>query len=133
MRNVINKVLSEHEYVEFLVGREGEFDILAASELKSIMRSRDTSNCSLTLVIPYLRADFEKNQADYEAYYDSVELCEESAAAHPKAAIQIRNHTMVDRSDLCIFYVIHPSGGAYQTKQYAETAGKRIISLDFSQ
>ena len=133
LRNVINKVLSEHEYVEFLVGREGEFDILAASELKSIMRSRDTSNCSLTLVMPYLRADFEKNQADYEAYYDSVELCEESAVAHPKAAIQIRNRAMVDRSDLCVFYVTHSSGGAYRTKRYAEAAGKRIISLDFSQ
>ena len=132
LRKAIENLLAEHEYVEFLIGREGEFDILAASVIKSIMRSRDNGNCSLMLVMPYLRADFEKNQAEYEAYYDSVELCEESAASHPKAAIQIRNRTMVDRSDLCIFYVTHPSGGAYRTKQYAEAAGKRIISLDFS-
>ena len=132
LRAVIEKILAEHEYVEFLIGREGEFDILAASVIKSIMRNRDIGNCSLTLVMPYLRTDFEKNQAEYEAYYDSIKLCEESAAAHPKAAIQIRNRFMVDRSDLCVFYVTHPSGGAYRTKQYAEAAGKQIISLDFS-
>ena len=26
VENVINKVLRQHEYVEFLVGRDGEFD-----------------------------------------------------------------------------------------------------------
>ena len=129
LRAVIEKILVEHEYVEFIIGREGEFDILAASVIRKIARGRDTGNCSLTLVMPYLRAGFEKNQSEYEAYYDSVELCEESAAAHPKAAIQIRNRAMVNRSDLCIFYVTHPTGGAYWSKQYAEAAGKRIIPV----
>lgn len=132
LRAAIEKILSDHEYVEFLIGREGEFDVLAASVIKGIARSRDIGNCSLTLVMPYMRADFENNRSEYEAYYDSVELCEESAAAHPKAAIRIRNRTMVDRSDLCIFYVTHPSGGAYQTLKYAECTGKQIITLDFS-
>lgn len=131
LRTTIEKILAEHEYVEFLVGREGEFDILAASVIKSIIRNCDTGNCFLTLVMPYLRADFEKNQAEYKAYYDSTELCEESAAAHPKAAIQIRNRFMVDRSDLCIFYITHPAGGAYQTKRYAEASGKRLSLLTF--
>ena len=129
LRNAIEKILSDHEYVEFLIGREGEFDILAASVIKSIIRSRDTGNCSLTLVMPYMRADFEKNQEEYEMYYDSVELCEESAAAHPKAAIRIRNRAMVDRSDLCIFYVTHPSGGAYQTMKYAESINRNILRI----
>lgn len=129
LRNVIEKILSDHEYVEFLLGREGEFDILAASVIKSLMRSRDTDNFSLTLVMPYIRADFEKNQSEYEAYYDSVELCEESAAAHPKAAIQIRNRLLVDRSDLCVFYVTHPSGGAYQTMKYAESINRNILRI----
>lgn len=75
--------------------------------------------------MPYLRADF----SEYEAYYDSVELCEQSAAVHPKAAIQIRNRAMVDRSDLCIFYVTHPSGGAYQTLKYAESINKNILRI----
>ena len=129
LRKAIEKILAENEYVEFLIGREGEFDILAASVIKGIARSRDTGNYSLTLVMPYIRADFEKNQSEYEAYYDSVKLCEESVAAHPKAAIQIRNRAMVDRSDLCIFNVTHPSGGAYQTMKYAESINKNILRI----
>lgn len=129
LRAVIEKTLVDHEYVEFLIGREGEFDILAASVIKSIMRNRDDGKCSLTLVMPYLRADFEKNQSEYEAYYDSVELCEQSAAVHPKAAIRIRNRAMVDRSYLCIFYVTHPSGGAYQTMKYAESINRNTLRI----
>ena len=129
LRAVIEKILAEHEYVEFLLGSEGEFDILAASVIKGIARSRDTANCSLTLVMPYMRANFEKNQSEYEVYYDSVELCEESAAAHPKAAIRLRNRAIVDRSDLCIFFVTHPSGGAYQTMKYAESINRNILRI----
>ena len=129
LRSVIEKILAEHEYVEFLIGREGEFDVFAASVIKSIMRNHDDGKCSLTLVMPYLRAGFGKNQEDYETYYDSVELCEESAVTHPKVAIQIRNRAMVDRSDLCIFFVIHPSGGAYQTMKYAESINKNILRI----
>ena len=113
----------------FSSAERGEFDILAASVIKSIMRNRDDGKCSLTLVVPYMRANFEKNQLEYEEYYDSVELCEESAAAHPKAAIQIRNRAMVDHSDLCIFYVTHPSGGAYQTLKYAESINRTILRI----
>ena len=129
LRSVINRILAEHELVEFLIGREGEFDILAASVIKQMVRDRDTGSCTLTLVMPYMRADFEKNQEEYEEYFDSVELCEESAAAHPKAAIRIRNRFMVDLSDLCIFYVTHPSGGAYQTMKYAESINKNILRI----
>ncbi|MBQ3264341.1 MAG: hypothetical protein IJH07_01055 [Ruminococcus sp.] len=129
LQNVIENILTDHEYVEFLIGREGEFDILAASVIKGIMRNRDTGNCSLTLVMPYLRVGFEKNQPEYEAYYDNIELCEESAAAHPKAAIRIRNRAMVDRSDLCVFYVTHQTGGAYQTMKYAESIDRTILRI----
>ncbi len=129
LRNAIEKILSDHEYVEFLIGREGEFDILAVSVIRAVARCRDDGNCTLTLVMPYIRADFEKNQSEYEAYYDSVELCEQSDAAPPKAAIRIRNRTMVNRSDLCVFYVTHPSGGAYQTMKYAESINRNILRI----
>ena len=69
------------------------------------------------------------SQENYDSYYDFVEVCEQSAHAHPKAAIQIRNRDMVDRSDLCVFYVSKKKGGAYQTFRYAETTGIPIINL----
>ncbi|MBQ3264141.1 MAG: hypothetical protein IJH07_00045 [Ruminococcus sp.] len=125
----IDKLLNEHEYVEFLVGRDGEFDQLVTSTVLRSKKRLDFANCSLTLVMPYLKADYISNQESYDNYYDSVEVCDQSAHAHPKAAIQIRNKAMVDRSDLCVFYVSRKVSGAYQTFKYAKRAGANIINL----
>lgn len=126
---LINRLLNEHEYVEFLVGRDGEFDQLVTSAILRCRKRLDTANCSVIWVMPYLKSDYIKNRESYDSYYDSVELCELSANAHPKSAIQIRNRAMVDRSDLCVFYVTHKGGGAYQTLRYAEKADANIINL----
>ena len=129
LRVVIEEIVDAHKCVEFLVGREGEFDLLASSVIKDIKRRKDCPDCSLTLIMPYLKADFLNNQQGYEDYYDSVQLCEEFSANHPKSAIKVRNRYMVDRSDLCIFYVASTSGGAYQTMRYARRRGKNVINL----
>ena len=129
VETLIVRLLNEHEYVEFLVGREGEFDQLVTSAILRCRKRLDTANCSVTWVMPYLKADYIKNSDSYDNYYNSVEVCEQSANAHPKAAIQIRNRAMVERSNLCVFCVTHRSGGAYQTLRYAEKADTNIINL----
>ncbi len=126
---LIDSLLNEHEYVEFLVGREGEFDQLATSAILRCQKCLDTVNCSVTWIMPYLKSDYIKNRESYDNYYDCVEVCEQSANAHPKSAIQIRNRAMVDRSDLCVFCISHKNGGAYQTLRYAENADANIINL----
>ena len=126
---LIDKLLNEHEYVEFLIGRDGEFDHLVTSAIRRCRKHLDTANCSVTWVMPYLKADYVKNSKSYDNYYDSVDICEQSANAHPKSAIQIRNREMIDRSDLCVFCVTHRNGGAYQTLRYAERTGADIINL----
>ena len=126
---LIDKLLNEHEYVEFFVGRDGEFDQLVTSVILRCRKRLDTANSSVTWVMPYLKADYVKNSDSYDNYYDYVEVYEQSANAHPKAAIQIRNRAMVDRSDLCVFYVTHKGGGAYQTLRYAEKVDANIINL----
>ena len=126
---LIVRLLNEHEYVEFLVGREGEFDQLVTSAILRCRKRLDTANCSVTWVMPYLKADYVKNSDSYDNYYDYVEVYEQSANAHPKAAIQIRNRAMIDRSDLCVFYVTHKSGGAYLTLRYADKANANILNL----
>ena len=88
---LISKLLNEHEYVEFLVGRDGEFDQLVTSAILRCRKRLDTTNCSVTWVMPYLKADYVKNSESYDNYYDSIEVCEQSAKAHPKSAIQIRS------------------------------------------
>lgn len=129
LEQIIRQLLTEKEYVEFLVGRDGEFDQLVSSTVRRCKRKVRDDNSALILVLPYLTAAYQNNQASFEDYYDEIEVCPNAAAGHFKAAHQIRNRWMVDRSDLVIFCIQHPSGGAWQTLRYAEKRGGKYINL----
>ena len=86
-------------------------------------------NSELIWVMAYLKAEYANNADSFDEYYDRVEVCDEAARSHPKSAIQNRNRSMVDRSDLVVCYVDHQSGGAFQTMQYALKRGKKVINL----
>lgn len=129
MRKVVADLMLEKEYVEFLVVRNGEFDQLASSTIRWAKRTLRDDNSALVLVLPYLTAEYLNNEQPFNDYYDEVELCQRSAEAHFKAAIQVRNHEMVERSDLIVCCIEHKSGGAYQTVQYAKRLGKQILNL----
>ena len=126
---VIQRLLEEKEYVEFLVGRSGEFDQLASSAVRRTKRMLRDDNSALVLVLPYLTAEYRNNEESFYDYYDEVEICQSSAEVHFKAAMQIRNWEMVGRSDLIVCCIEHDSGGAYQTVQYARKQQKRIVNL----
>ena len=128
---LLHELIAQKEYVEFLIGRDGEFDLLASAAIKRAVREYGYGNTHFTLVLPYMKAEYRDNEKEYLDYYDEVEVCAESADAHPKAAIQIRNRKMVDRSDLVVCCIQHKSGGAYKTMQYAEKQGKHIINLAY--
>ena len=130
LEEIIADLIRSKEYVEFLVGRDGEFDLLASSTIKRCIKKYGRGNTSLVLVLPYLRADYRDNEAAFLDYYDEVEVCEEAARAHFKAAIQIRNRCMIDRSDLVICCVQKKKGGAYQTVRYAEKVGKEVWNTE---
>lgn len=129
LETIIRELLLTKEYVEFLVGRDGEFDQLVASTVRRCKRTVRDDNSALVLVLPYATAEYRNNKQSFHAYYDEVEICAESAGKHFKSAHQIRNRTMVDRSDWVVFCVEHNSGGAYQTMQYAKKANANIINL----
>ena len=125
----ITELIQTKQYIEFLVGREGEFDILAASVVKRVKKQMDYGNCSLIWVLPYMKAEFRDNEKNFLEYYDDVEVCEQSSKAHFKSAMQIRNRAMVNRSDLVICCIQHKSGGAYKTVQYATKQNKEIFNV----
>ena len=129
LEDLLIKLLKEHEYVDFLVGRNGNFDQLVSSTIKRVKREFRDDNCSHIFVLPYNSAEFQTNEESFAEYYDEIEICPESHAAHFKAAIQTRNRAMIDRSDLIICYIGHNSGGAYQSVQYALKQGKEVINL----
>ena len=122
-------LIDEKEYVEFLVGRNGDFDQLVSSTIIRVRKNYYDGNSALILMLPYATADYINNREGYEKYYDNIEISYEASMAYPRAAIQIRNREMVDRADLIICYIDHQSGGAHKTIKYAEAHRKHIINL----
>ena len=129
LQEVIQELLISKEYVEFLVGRDGEFDQLVSSTVRRCKRAIRDDNSALVLVLPYATAEYRNNEQSFHEYYDEIEICAEAVEKHFKSAHQTRNRSMVDRSDLVVFCVEHNSGGAYQTMQYAKKVNANIINL----
>ncbi len=88
-------LITQKQYVEFLIGRDGEFDLLAASAIRRAVSSYSYGNTSLILVLPYMKAEYRDNEQSYLSYYDEVEICSNSSDVHYKSAIQVRNRCMV--------------------------------------
>lgn len=124
---LIRRLLTEKPFVEFLVGRDGDFDLLVSSVIHRCKRTLRSDNSSHVWVLPYPTAEYLNNIDAYREYYDEVEICE--AARHYKAAFQYRNRSMVDRSDLVICYIDHNSGGAYQAIRYAQKRAVPCINI----
>ena len=125
----IRKLINEKEYVDFLVGRNGEFDQCVSSTVLRVRKNVRDDNSALVLMLPYPTAEYLNNEEYFHDYYTDVEISYEASKAHPKSAIQIRNREMVDRADLIICYVEEKQGGAWQTIQYATTKEKIVINL----
>lgn len=127
---LIRKLLKEKEYVEFLVGREGEFDQTVSTAIRHCKRTVWDDNSAHVWVLPYPTADFRDNEEAHQNYYDEIENCGASAGGHFKSAHQVKNRAMVDRSHLVVFCIQHDSGGAWQTMKYTKKQGKPYININ---
>lgn len=127
LTEAIRLLLREEAYVEFLVGRNREFDLLASSALQSLRRISGFENCSHTPALPYGTAQCRDHPQAYPDHYDAVQICE--SAVPYKTAFSARNRRMVDRSDLVICWVAHRGGGAYQAASYAARRRKPLWNL----
>lgn len=105
---IVTELIETKEYVEFYVGRNGDFDILVASVIKRVKNELGSCNNSFILVIPYALADTEY----YEKYYDEVLYPSELYDIYFKSAITKRNEWLVENSDMLVAYVTHNKGGA---------------------
>ena len=126
---LIKELLTTKPYVEFLVGRDGEFDQIVASTVRKCMRDLGDDHAALVLVLPYMTAEYKHNLHSFHEYYSEVEICSDSSKIHYRGAHQVRNHIMINRSNLVIFCVDHPSGGAYQSMKYAQKVNKEYINV----
>lgn len=129
LEGLIRELLMTKNYVEFLIGRDGEFNQIVASTVKVVKRSVGDDNSALVWVMAYPKAEYSNNEESFDDYYDEIEICEASSQSHFKSAIQVRNRNMIDRSDLVVCLVERNSGGAYSALQYARKKEKQIINL----
>lgn len=122
---IIKDLIWKKQFVEFYIGRNGEFDEFAASVIKRVRKDVDLSNTALILVLPYNSAKIE----DYEKYYDEITIPDVLWKMHPKGAIKAKNRWMVEQADLVIGYVEREEGGAYTALKYAKQLEKESINI----
>ena len=112
---LIGELICSKEYVEFLVGRNGEFDIMVASAVKRAQKKYGKENSSLILVLPYQVSDIDC----FENFYDEIWIPDELHGVHYKAAITKRNEWFAKNTNMLIAYVLRESGGAFACLQKA--------------
>ena len=61
VESLIHTLLLEKEYVEFLVGRNGDFDQIVSSAVKRQQRRVRDDNSALILALPYPTAELRDN------------------------------------------------------------------------
>lgn len=54
----IRRLIDEHPYVEFLVGRDGEYDQIVSSAIRRVKRLCGEERCAHVLVLPYRRSPY---------------------------------------------------------------------------
>lgn len=62
LEEIICSLLKREEYIEFLVGRDGEFDQLVSSTIRRCKRRIRDDNSALIWVMPYPTAEFRDNE-----------------------------------------------------------------------
>ena len=122
---ILNELILTKEYVEFYIGRNGDFDEFAATVIKRVQKQLDRGNNVMILTLPYTVKDIEY----YEDYYDEIVIPDAIGKAHPKAAITLRNRWMVDTADLIIAYIEREEGGAYSAVKYAKKLNKKVVNI----
>ena len=126
---LIGDLIRTKSFLEIYIGRNGEFDIYAASIVKRVQNALGKDNNELICVLPYTEKDIEY----YEKYYDSVIIPDCVWKSHPKGSITKRNRWMVEQADLFICYVEREEGGAYTALKYAKKLQKQIINLAYTE
>ena len=128
LEKIVKELININEFVEFFIGRNGDFDEYAASVIKRVQKSVGKEKCALTLVIPYTVSNIEY----YQNYYDSVLIPDELYGVYPKSAITERNKFMIDRSDLVLVWCERDSGGAYNAEKYARTKCEKVVNIAYA-
>lgn len=62
LERLLQDLVTKKEYVEFLIGRDGGFDMLASSVIRRTIKKYGCGNTSFVLVLPYMKAEYRDNE-----------------------------------------------------------------------
>ena len=63
---LVHTLLLEKEYIEFLIGRNGDFDQIVSSVIKRQQRHVRDDNSALIWILPYSTAELRDNRENFE-------------------------------------------------------------------
>ncbi len=65
---IVRRLITEKEYVELLIGRDGEFDQIVFSTVRRAKRDIRDDNSELIWVMAYLKAEYANNADSFDEY-----------------------------------------------------------------
>ena len=68
VEEIVRNLIHEKQYVEFLVGRDGDFDQIVTSTVRRVKRAVRDDNSVLVWVMPYPKAEYEDNTESFDSY-----------------------------------------------------------------
>lgn len=111
----VEQHIVEYDVTEFIVGRYGEFDRLAASVVKATKRFYP--DVKLTLLLSYHPVEQPLPKLDG---FDSTFYLPGMERVPRKVAIVRANRYIVDHADYLIAYAWHPASNAREIVEYAK-------------
>lgn len=124
LEEAIEKIITEDNVAEFLVGNQGQFDSMALRSWRAMKEKYPY--ISYNVVLAYMPTEKEEWNP-YE--FRETMLPEGIESVHPRYAISWRNKWMVNESDIIIAYITHSWGGAARYTEMAAKKGKQIINI----
>ena len=127
LRKIVEKHISEYGVTEFVVGRYGNFDHLAAKAVISL--KRQYPQITLSLLIPYHPAE---RPMETPPGFDNTYYPPGMEKVPRKLAIVRANRYMVDHVDYLIAYAWHPASNARNLVEYAhkqEAKGRILVTI----
>ncbi len=124
LKTTIIDLIKNKNVNSFLVGNQGNFDLLVKKTLSELKTMYPYINYHI--VLAYMPT---KKDAEYPELFRNTIYPDGLENVPPKYAIHRRNMWMIDKSDYVITYVEHNIGGAAQFKELAEKKGKTVINI----
>ena len=111
----IERHITEYGVTEFVVGKYGHFDTLAAKCVKAAKKRHPEG--TLTLLLPYHPYD---HPIPTPPGFDETFYPPGMETVPKRAAIIRANRYMVEHSDYLIAYAWHPASNAWELVEYAQ-------------